>query len=682
MALTVAPDVRVAAGGIRLRWLAVPLAVLLVCTLALPMLFAHHANVTSDESLYLAEAYNLAHGRGLAYPSGDAVTHRPPLYPLVLAPAVRLGGTAAAYRVSGAVVALNALLVLLIVWRLSGAIAGAIAGAAASASAYLNGFGTTLYLDPLESTFMLLSLAGLYEATRRPHARWAAASGLMLGLAFLTKESAIQWAPLGVVAWLAIPALRNRTGARLSLIWTLTFVLSISGWWVWVWVQTGELFMLGEVSASSAALLIFALAGLVAFGCAIGAWPRLQESRRARIAPLATAVAGVIVLAWALFMLWGLTRYATWPYPNRYWQSIPHYLNAIAPQAQPYLLLGAAWCIVGMLSWRRADARLISLAALLFTPFALFSANRGLQLRDSLPLVYLSYMALGVAAGSVAGIVRRNIRQPMGDVLLAAALFSFGAAFAFQQAAAFQLTNDDAAALGVRADSWENPFEQHIASWMTANLPPGSRVLSSRLYFSSLYVDTGGRFSIRQMPTVRVDVHPTHDGLLTSRSNLFRWGDGPLRPPAANDQWLYLKQFPGKDYWVGLSQQELLSYIAAHDIDYVVLTGEDAAFSSLSYAGYFTGNAAFSLRFTAPYSASDQLFVFAVDRAKLQARPYSTAIAPASMAALQRETGMDAAQLSAALGSPLRVTDADSGLSDRERAAALAGVDLGATGSR
>ena len=77
-------------------------------------------------------------------------------------------------------------------------------------------------------------------------------------------------------------------------------------------------------------------------------------------------------------------------------------------------------------------------AALLFLPFALFSANRNLQLRDSLPLIYLSYAALGVTAAAVIGFVRARIRQPMGDVLVAAALIAFGGAFALQQAATFR----------------------------------------------------------------------------------------------------------------------------------------------------------------------------------------------------------------------------------------------------
>ena len=76
--------------------------------LLVPLFLARPANLTSDESLYLAEAYNIAHGESLTYPSGEAITHRAPLYPLVLAPAVAYS-TELAYVVSALIIAINAL---------------------------------------------------------------------------------------------------------------------------------------------------------------------------------------------------------------------------------------------------------------------------------------------------------------------------------------------------------------------------------------------------------------------------------------------------------------------------------------------------------------------------------------------------------------------------------------------
>jgi hypothetical protein len=211
---------------------------------------------------------------------------------------------------------------------------------------------------------------------------------------------------------------------------------------------------------------------------------------------------------------------------------------------------------------------------------------------------------------------------------------------------------------------------------MSANLPAGANVLSSRLYFSSLHVETDGRFDIRQMPTVRVEIDAEGDNLLNAGGNLFRWEDRAVRPTRASDTWLSLRRFPGKGYWVGLSQQELLEYIVAHEIDYIVLTGEDAAFSTLHYASYFSGHPAFTLLEHAHATGSDQFFAFAVNRQELFAREHSLAISPRDMAALEAETGMTSDEISWAMRTRVRVTDHDRGLSAREEFAAVNGIDL------
>jgi hypothetical protein len=202
-------------------------------------------------------------------------------------------------------------------------------------------------------------------------------------------------------------------------------------------------------------------------------------------------------------------------------------------------------------------------------------------------------------------------------------------------------------------------------------------VLSTRLYFSALHTETGGRFEIRQMPTVRVDIEPGSRGLLTPASNLFRWEDRSVRPPRTGDGWLYLRRFPGKGYWVGLRQEELLEYIVAHDIEYVVLTGEDVAFSTLQYADYFSAHPAFSLLHRLRASETDQFFAYAVDREKLARNIHSMAISRADLAALEREAGMSRAQIERAVGQPIRVTDMERGLSQREEWAAVSGIDFG-----
>ena len=114
----------VASKAFALRTIAPPLALIAVAALFVPLMLATPAHLSSDESLYVAEAYNIATGKALTYPSGDAITHRAPLYPLLLAPAVRAGGPDAARVATKLVMVVNAGLVVVLGWRLSGPLAG------------------------------------------------------------------------------------------------------------------------------------------------------------------------------------------------------------------------------------------------------------------------------------------------------------------------------------------------------------------------------------------------------------------------------------------------------------------------------------------------------------------------------------------------------------------------------
>ena len=158
---------------------------------------------------------------------------------------------------------------------------------------------------------------------------------------------------------------------------------------------------------------------------------------------------------------------------------------------------------------------------------------------------------------------------------------------------------------------------------------------------------------------------------------MFRWEDSRIYPSAPTDSWLLLRQFPDKNYWIGLRQQELLAYLVAHKIEYIVLTGDDGAFSSLHYASYFSGHPGFRLLHTSAQSPAEQVFVYGVDRDGLFVKEHSTAISPADASALERESAMSIEAIAAALGTPIRITDGERGLSPQEERAARMGIDLG-----
>jgi len=651
------------------RALSIPLALLAMMALLLPVMAAGPSHLTSDESLYVAEAYNIAEGKGLTYPSGEAITHRAPAYPLLLAPAVKMAGPDGAYTVTKVAIAVNAALVFVLAWRLGGQIAAWTAGLAAAASAYLSELGTTLYLDPAQCTFLLLCALALHTALSSGSSRWYAMAGFSLGVAFLIKESAVQWAPAAVVATLALPCARSRAGLTGALVFSAAFAATVAPWWIWVYAQTSQLFLLGEpqrLAVEGLAATIVAAAGAVTL-------------RRWRPSPrVALPAAIAITAAWGVFLVYGLAAFSSWPSSGDYVTTVPRYLVRVAPQMQPYFLILGAWGWIGVRAARGDEpARLLAVLAALFAPFAIVAADRWLQLRDALPLVYLSYVALGVAAAGAWPIVRRMVEGSGAMPILAVVAVIAAAGFAAHEAAVFRGTTGRESRARAESGSWDSPYTRGVAAWMTDTIPAGSNVLMSRLYFSSIHVETDGRYRIQQLPTVRVDINTADGSLLAARSNLFRWGESDLRKTEPGDTWLYLQQFPQKEYWVGLSEQELLTYVAEREIDYLVLTGEDVAFSSNTYAWYFTANPAFTLMASQAGTGGDRMFAYSIDRSRLRPMDHSTAMTPRGFQALEEETGMSASQISARLGTPIYVAEGDGGLSDRELAAALEGREPG-----
>src|SRR3990170_3328992 len=95
------------------RILAVALTITLLLVLCIPAFEASRPPVNSDQSLYLAEALNIAEGKGPTYPTGEPVTHRSPLYPAMLAGVFTAAGNSldTAYVLPRLTVFINVLLV-------------------------------------------------------------------------------------------------------------------------------------------------------------------------------------------------------------------------------------------------------------------------------------------------------------------------------------------------------------------------------------------------------------------------------------------------------------------------------------------------------------------------------------------------------------------------------------------
>jgi len=295
-----------------------------------------------------------------------------------------------------------------------------------------------------------------------------------------------------------------------------------------------------------------------------------------------------------------------------------------------------AWGYVAWRAWRGNDAlRLICVGALLQIAFFVFAANRSLALRDSTPLVYLSFAALGFALADVARVCSERLRVADRRAVVAAAVACAVGLVAFPQIAVYSATNASFDASEVRQDAWDNPVPRQTAAWIAANVPDGTPIMSSRLYYSSLYTLNDGRYPVHQVPTLRVQFQGSK---LVPMSTQFRWEDDRLGEYGKGD-WLYLRRYPGKGYDVGLTQGDLIHDLRGRGIGYLVISGEDAAFSSLTYMDYFLGMPGLRLVHAEVADSTDAAFVFAVDAAAFAPRDFPLTVSAATEAAIRSELG-------------------------------------------
>jgi 4-amino-4-deoxy-L-arabinose transferase-like glycosyltransferase len=231
-----------------LVWLA---ALCLITALVTPALTAERGRLTSDESLYVSEALNIASGRGAVYTTGEPVVHRAPRFPALLALDFELAGRSldAATWPSRIATVLNAFLTGMLARRLAGSVAGLVSGVVVASSGYFNGLGASIFLDQVQCTFVLASLLLIAHAGGRRGIGLHFGAGLLLGLAVLIKESAIQLAPLPLAIALLAGA---QPGWRRALAaWAGGLGTATAGWWVWVFAQAGSVYLLGDPTSTS-----------------------------------------------------------------------------------------------------------------------------------------------------------------------------------------------------------------------------------------------------------------------------------------------------------------------------------------------------------------------------------------------------------------------------------------------
>jgi 4-amino-4-deoxy-L-arabinose transferase-like glycosyltransferase len=185
-----------------------------------------------DAGDFQRHAVSIADGHG--YPSPQLGTEgptafRPPLYPIALAAVRLLGGGLGAERVLGALLGVaTVLLIFLIAERLWGRRVGVAAGAVAAVFPPLAVLNASLLSELLFLPLMLGAVLAVLEHRERGQLRWAAAAGVLCGLAVLARTNGLPIAlALALGVWTVRPRLsRAGLAGPLALVVAMAVVLS------------------------------------------------------------------------------------------------------------------------------------------------------------------------------------------------------------------------------------------------------------------------------------------------------------------------------------------------------------------------------------------------------------------------------------------------------------------------
>src|SRR5215213_1398030 len=198
------PSLRVLVGA--LRWPDLAVFPLVVGLSILPLLwFERNWSVGIDASRYLLLGWNLISGEGFTI-FGDYWTVRGPVYPGLLGSLMLLFGRdveSLAWAVRLLALA-NPVLMYFLIRRIAGRIAGLLAAVMVTFFSYTATYHEAFNIDPVQLSIYLLTVLVLLVGAQKDSAGLLLLSGLLLGTAILTKQTALAALPLALFAALLL----------------------------------------------------------------------------------------------------------------------------------------------------------------------------------------------------------------------------------------------------------------------------------------------------------------------------------------------------------------------------------------------------------------------------------------------------------------------------------------------
>lgn len=594
----VAKHARSASSAPRGRFFWTLTALLLVLVVSVPALvwFAHTWVLTPDGSWYLLQGWNIVSGRGQTGEDGSPVVYRGPVLPAVIGLVMLIFGRdvdVAVWAVR-ALAVVNPLLVYFLVRRVSGwPVAGLLAAALVALFGYHARLSQAFNIDAPMLTVYLLAFLALLGAVRRDSALLALLSGLLLGAAILTKETAFVGLPIGLITTLLLGW--NLRGFLLHYAGVLVVCLP---WWIRVWRIGGEIYLVGRMPPDLvyptvlAGPFVLALAAVLLYALhKSGALARLLGSPRRR-----RLIAWVVVVGWvvsfsallfvksSIFGIGGpvsLTAYVIQ-------ELLP--VTALLP-ALPVALAYLVWKAVrGEGLW---EIYLILL--LLHVPTSLLAFveawnQRQYIIPQTLLLGALAALTVEVCMVAASG---RGARRWLGGAV-AALLAVFMLASATSEVRAMVR---DPGPLAKRASDENAEAVREMGTWVAENVPRGETVFTTHLYRRQLAFRADAR---HQWVDFEVDCEKGWRVVRAARCNP---GEGIARSPVRPAVWFLMGR--RCDQAAALSVPNLLQQMDETGSEYLMITNGPPHVEPWAWTPGLVQSGAFEVAHASPLLDSD-----------------------------------------------------------------------------
>jgi 4-amino-4-deoxy-L-arabinose transferase-like glycosyltransferase len=541
-----------------------------------------------DDSLYASEAARWLAAQPLTTMTGEPAAARPPIYVMALAAATAVTGDwESAERIVATLIAFVAVLAAAaIAWSITGAGAAILSVGVFAVPGMADAFARS-GIDGLQAVFILSSIAvAMLFAGRMGSwsAAGAAAVGCGLGLAVLTKETALALAPWPLLWAAGQPTAVLRPSLRWAGIASAVLTLTILPWWLWVYQAHGTLFPTGFVGLRAAAGVgAIAIVGLLPLLLvsdrvnqrAVGLLEKIGERARWWLAiAFSAAWAALIVLAF----LFSDVRYALPRFPS------PEDILESTARLLGLLLFPAGAIAAGIVALAIASCRPILrgllLVQMLTAALVVIIVLKGWDPRSALiPAISVGLLVPIAAAAAIQRFsVSPSLRvQRAGVILVLAAVVGVSSLNLVGLVRAAQIPPTF-----TEAQRWNGQIVHEAADWLSTRLEPGETVVASWLFATSLDAITGARYRIVESPTLQVRVGRPREPILVPTGTLFR--ENAKLPPVPPEDWLFLRRHPSEGYLVALSGQLLGDAIRTSGTRFVVLTGEHPAQSTATIA--------------------------------------------------------------------------------------------------